>query len=75
MTVDLQMKALPHGRVPFESVRDAGVKKVVMCLNENIVSLHSQLAATQRAVLALQRAVQALMSQAATEETTQTETE
>lgn len=46
---------LPHGRVPYEHIANAELKRAVMLLNDNIVSLKEQLEAAQRAITELQR--------------------
>lgn len=46
---------LPHGRVPYEHIANTELKRVVMLLNDNIVSLKEQLETAQRAITELQR--------------------
>ena len=48
-------KRLPHGRLPFETIRDTDTRKAVMKLNENIKTLAAQLKTAQEAILELQR--------------------
>lgn len=47
-------KPLPHGIVPYADMTDPAVKKRVMLLNENIVSLATQVSELQRAIIELQ---------------------
>lgn len=47
-------KPLPHGIVPYADMTDPAVKKRVMLLNENIVSLAAQVSELQRATIELQ---------------------
>lgn len=53
--IKVTIKSLPHGKVPYEDITNPSFKKVIMCLNENIVSLKKQLEEAQRAVQEMQR--------------------
>lgn len=55
MSVKIVQKPLPHGNVPYADMTDPSVKKRVMLLNENIVSLAAQLSELQRAAIELQQ--------------------
>lgn len=48
-------RPLPNGRIPYEHMANADLKRAVMLLNDNIVSLKEQLEAAQRAITELQR--------------------
>lgn len=53
--VKVLTKQLPNGVVPFESISNSDVKRAVMLLNNNIVSLKKQLDNVSAAVVELQR--------------------
>lgn len=46
---------LPHGKIPFDGILNQELKRMIMLLNENIVSLKKQLEESQRAIQELQR--------------------
>lgn len=48
-------RPLPHGRVPFDGITNPELKKIVMLLNDNIVTLQLQLETAQNAIIELQR--------------------
>lgn len=48
-------KPLPHGNISFSDITNPQLKRSVMLLNENIMSLKRQLSEVQRAVIELQR--------------------
>lgn len=53
--IKVNIKSLPHGKIPFEGLADQYFKRVIMLLNENIVSLKKQLEESQRAIMELQK--------------------
>ena len=55
MSVKIVQTDLPAGVVPFEDISDPTVKKKVMLLNKNIMSLSEQLKQVQKAIIELQR--------------------
>lgn len=53
--IKININPLPHGKIPFENLPDRDLKRMVMLLNENIVSLKKQLVETQQAIQELQK--------------------
>ena len=54
-TVKVEIERIPHGRVPFEDIPNALLKRKIMLLNDNIASLARQLETAQKAIQELQR--------------------
>jgi hypothetical protein len=48
-------KDLPHGKIPFSSIRDLTMRDVIMKVNENILTLDKQIKAMQDAIIELQK--------------------
>lgn len=46
---------LPNGAIPFEGVKNVETKRLVMLLNENLLSIKKQLVQVQKAVQELQQ--------------------
>ncbi len=53
----VEKKKLPNGSVPFNTVKDAQARDIIMRLNENIVSLKKQNDILVEAVIELQKKV------------------
>lgn len=51
----VEKKKLPNGSVPFNTVKDAQTRGIIMRLNENIVSLKKQNDILVEAVVELQK--------------------
>ena len=52
--IKINIRPLPKARVPYDDAKDPVVRQKVMLLNDNIVSLKTQLTELQRAVIELQ---------------------
>lgn len=53
--IKINIRPLPNARVPYDDAKDPALRKKVMLLNDNIVSLSTQLTEAQKAVIELQK--------------------
>lgn len=51
----MKRTTLPHGKIPFSSVRDSMVKDIVMKLNENIVYLNKRISELDKRIATLEK--------------------
>ena len=51
----IKIRPLPHGSVPANVLSDTQTRKIILMLNENVLSLSSQMVELQNAVLKMQR--------------------
>lgn len=53
--IKINIRPLPNARIPYDDAKDPALRKKVMLLNDNIVSLSTQLTEAQKAVIELQK--------------------